>query len=312
MEQSEIAGHDSSSASPPAGRPRRRLPRTGGRRLIALLVLAVGGAVIVLAAALDARVAASPPNRLASFSGTGSGLVQAQAAGGDRSQFPHGNPSHSRLPCLLCHRRETNAPQPVRSLGHTPCSGCHTEQFAAARGPLCTICHVKAGSAEVKPFPTLQSFTMKFDHARHKNAACSTCHKPAQRGVALTIPAGGTAHPTCFSCHTPRAQAAGRDISSCGVCHQAGPYRRTPVFTKAYRVNFSHGKHGARQDLNCADCHTVRAGMPQARQVTAPAPAQHFGSDRAPSCMTCHNNKRAFGESFSDCKRCHQGPTFRF
>jgi hypothetical protein len=29
--------------------------------------------------------------------------------------------------------------------------------------------------------------------------------------------------------------------------------------------------------------------------------------------MSCHNDKRAFGgDDFSDCKRCHQGPTFRF
>jgi hypothetical protein len=30
------------------------------------------------------------------------------------------------------------------------------------------------------------------------------------------------------------------------------------------------------------------------------------------SCRNCHNNKRAFGEEFASCKRCHQGQTFRF
>src|SRR5690349_18523378 len=38
----------------------------------------------------------------------------------DFSRFLHSNRSHERLPCLLCHRRESNAPRPIRSLQHTP------------------------------------------------------------------------------------------------------------------------------------------------------------------------------------------------
>src|SRR4029079_2410370 len=36
----------------------------------------------------------------------------AQDPGKDFSTFKHDNPNHSRLPCLLCHRRETNSAQP--------------------------------------------------------------------------------------------------------------------------------------------------------------------------------------------------------
>jgi c(7)-type cytochrome triheme protein len=233
-----------------------------------------------------------------------------QNAGGDYSRFTHANAAHSRLPCLLCHRRENNSPRPVRSSGHTPCAGCHAEQFANSASPICTICHTAVGGSNppVKPFPSLKSFNMKFDHARHQGTGCSTCHKPAGRGVALSIPAGLNAHETCYKCHAPRAQADGRDISSCGTCHRLGQYARAQVFTKAYRVSFSHAKHGERQDLNCNDCHSVRAA-----KATAPVPSQHFGSARAQSCRNCHNNTRAFGgDDFSDCKRCHQGDTFRF
>ena len=284
---------------------RGSLPPSSRRRSLAVLALTVGCAAILMAVLPDPRAAASPPQPVQP-------VRLSLETGQPVARFPHTNPSHNRLPCLLCHRRESNSPRPLRSLGHTPCAGCHAEQFAASSGPMCTICHVNEGSTQVKPFPPLQSFNMTFDHARHKGVACSTCHKPERRGVAFGIPSGSSAHTTCYSCHAPRAQSGGRDISSCGVCHKPGSYRRTPAFTKAYRVNFSHNKHGARQDLNCADCHRVRAGMPPARQVSAPAPTQHFGSERAQSCMTCHNTKRAFGESFSDCKRCHQGPTFRF
>lgn len=274
-------------------------PRRGRRRL-SLGVIAAVSIGFMLASVPESRV--------------GAGTREPQGGGRDYSTFKHSEPAHDRLPCLLCHRREDNSAQPRRA-GHTPCSGCHTEQFAASSGPICTVCHtnVEPGNARLKPFPKLQSFNVKFDHARHRNVDCATCHKPASRGMALSIPSGLNAHTTCFRCHAPRAQSNGRDISSCAACHAPGRYTRTQVFTKAYRVSFSHAKHGNGQGLGCADCHNVRAGQPQSKQVTSPVPAQHFGSERAKSCMTCHNNERAFGgDDFSDCKRCHQGPTFRF
>jgi c(7)-type cytochrome triheme protein len=277
---------------------------TGWRRRLSLAVFVIGCLSFILAIMRDSRVSALSE----------APTVHNAFAAEDSSTFSHSNPSHERLPCLLCHRRDSNSARPARS-GHTPCAGCHSQEFATSTGPLCAICHTDVGSEKppVKPFPALKSFNMKFDHARHKGVDCSRCHKPASRGAALSIPTGFNAHTTCYQCHAPRAQASGRDISSCGTCHQPGKYARTPVFTKAYRVNFSHAKHGSPQDLSCADCHNVRAGQAQAKQVTSPAPVQHFGSDRAQACMTCHNNKRAFGgDDFSDCKRCHQGATFRF
>jgi c(7)-type cytochrome triheme protein len=132
--------------------------------------------------------------------------------------------------------------------------------------------------------------------------------------VALSIPRGFAAHTTCYECHTPRARnAAGRDISSCATCHRLGRYARLPESAPAFRVNFSHAEHGARQQLDCRDCHAVRPGTTRARQVTSPAPQQHHASPAAQSCLTCHNNQRAFGgDDFADCKRCHEGATFRF
>jgi len=219
------------------------------------------------------------------------------------------------VPCLLCHRRESNSSQPGLPGGnkHLPCAGCHAQQFSNSDSPLCTICHTDVKSGAVKAFPRMKSFRMKFDHARHINmesVSCATCHSPARGGVALSIPASFAAHNTCYRCHTPRAQSAGRDISSCGTCHQLGGYSRTPVFTQAYRVSFSHAKH---QKMTCNECHQVRAGMPQRRQVTTPEPLNHHATGRGQSCMTCHNGKRAFGgDDFTVCTRCHKGATWRF
>ena len=233
----------------------------------------------------------------------------------DYSKFQHGTQNHSRLPCLLCHRRDDNSPRPKRPGGssHLPCAGCHAQQFSDSDSPICTICHTDVKSGALKEFPRLKSFRMKFDHSRHVKmggVSCATCHRPSRGGVALSIPAGFNAHSTCYRCHTPRAQSSGRDISSCGTCHQLGGYSRTPEFARAFRVSFSHSKH---QKVTCNECHQVRAGMPQRRQVTAPEPLNHHATGRGQSCMTCHDGKRAFGgDDFSVCKRCHTGAAWHF
>jgi c(7)-type cytochrome triheme protein len=233
----------------------------------------------------------------------------------DYSNFQHSSRNHSRLPCLLCHRREgnTSVPKLPGSSGHLPCAGCHAQQFSSSDSPICTICHTDVKTGAMKSFPRLKSFRMKFDHSLHAemgNVSCATCHKPFRAGVAMSIPSSFNAHSTCYRCHTPRAQASGRDISSCGTCHQLGSYSRTPTFTQAFRVGFSHAKH---QKETCTECHQVRADMPQRRQVTQPQPLNHHATGAGQSCMTCHDGKRAFGgDDFTVCKRCHQGTAWRF
>jgi c(7)-type cytochrome triheme protein len=231
----------------------------------------------------------------------------------DYSKFQHSNTNHARLPCLLCHRRDTNEPMPKRPGAdkHLPCAGCHAQQFANADSPLCTVCHTDAKSGAMKPFPRLRSFNMKFDHARHLGSvSCAGCHRPARGGVALSIPSGFNAHTTCFRCHTERAQSGGRDISSCGTCHQLGGYSRTSQFARAFRVGFSHGEHN---QVTCRECHQILAGMPQRGQVTQPQALNHHATGRGKSCLTCHDGKRAFGgDDFTVCTRCHTGTTWRF
>ena len=233
----------------------------------------------------------------------------------DYGKFQHSSQNHARLPCRLCHQRDDNSPRPKRPAGskHLPCAGCHAQQFSSSEGPICTICHTDVKSGALKAFPRLQSFRMTFDHARHQSmgrVSCATCHQPARGGVALSIPAGFNAHITCFRCHTPRAQSGGRDISSCGTCHELGGYSRTPESAPAFQVSFNHSRH---QKIACTECHQVRPGMPQRRQVTAPEPLNHHATGRGKSCMTCHDGKRAFGgDDFAVCKRCHTGATWHF
>ena len=273
--------------------------------------------LVLILLILTATIALAYEERIASANASSTNAVVEQEPSGDFSKFLHASPNHARLPCLLCHRRESSArPSLPGASGHLPCAGCHAQQFANNESPICTICHTDPKSGAVKVFPRLKSFRANFDHARHMRMSgvnCSTCHRPFRGGVALSIPAGFAAHTTCYRCHQPRAQFGGRDISSCGTCHKLGPYSRTPTTSRAFAVNFSHAKHAGGAGLSCADCHNVRASMPQRRQVTSPEPAHHHASGRSMSCMTCHNGKRAFGgDDFSVCKRCHQGNAWRF
>jgi c(7)-type cytochrome triheme protein len=233
----------------------------------------------------------------------------------DYSKFKHDDPNHSRLPCLLCHRRETNSPLPTLpgSNGHLPCAGCHAQLFANSSGPMCTICHTDSQSGKLKSFPRLSSFNVTFDHARHRNVNCAICHKPARAGVAFSIPASFSAHTTCFGCHTPSAKSGEQNISSCGTCHQPGRHVRTRETAQAFRVGFSHAKHNKSEGLSCNECHRLRAEVVRGLQVSAPQPLNHHASPSAFSCMSCHNGKRAFGgDNFSACKRCHTGNAWRF
>jgi c(7)-type cytochrome triheme protein len=288
------------------------------QRKLALIVVALVLISLLSTLLFNSRAFALPPAPQVTRTSASLESATAQNSVLDFSKFAHTNPTHARLPCLLCHHRENTGAQP-RLPGHLPCSGCHTQQFADERSPICGICHTTPPAQDLKSFPPLTTFTARFDHARHTTGAarpaagCAACHKSDRRGVGLTIPAGLNAHNACYQCHGPHAQSpAGQDISSCGTCHSLGRLTHTPTSAPAYQVNFSHAKHIAHK-LSCNDCHTTRAGAPQRRQVTAPLPLMHHAPARTPSCAACHNGKRAFGgDDFTVCTRCHTGPQWHF
>jgi c(7)-type cytochrome triheme protein len=288
------------------------LLRLAGNEPLTALVMALATAII-LGWSLNDSVSASKLGGEDDLNTT----VEAQGASVDYSRFKHDNPQHTRLPCLLCHRRENNSARPTLpgKSAHAPCAGCHAQQFNNSAGPICGICHTNAQSGAMKAFPRLRSFNVKFDHARHSavGAACTACHRQNRGGVALSIPAGVNAHTVCYRCHTPEAQSAGRNISSCSTCHEPGGFVRTSERAAAFRMGFSHAKHDASENLTCADCHRVRPGLPRGRQVLSPLALNHHAPARATSCMTCHNGKRAFGgDDFSVCTRCHKGSVWHF
>jgi hypothetical protein len=242
----------------------------------------------------------------------------------DYSNFKHNSHRHASLACTSCHTRNDNSATP-RFPGHKACTDCHLSQFVTPNVPMCTICHADVNSANppLKGFPTRfnERFNVKFDHTQHNTGSarpdtgCVSCHRTVRRrAAALSIPSGLSAHNQCYTCHTPGSQSSsGREIASCGVCHEQRSYSRTPTNARAYSYAFSHAKHGRGQRLDCGDCHRLTAGLPQSRQVSSPLAAEHFAAFRRMTCLTCHNGKRSFGGdlAFKDCRRCHGAATFR-
>ena len=240
----------------------------------------------------------------------------------DYSKFLHSSQRHASVACSSCHHRADNSARPSFP-GHKQCIECHGTQFGTPNTPMCFICHADVNGKDPprKAFPDKfkESFNMKFDHAQHLTGAarprngCASCHgAPLRRGVALSIPAGLAAHDQCYTCHTPNSQSNGRDLASCGVCHDQKAYSRTSTDAAAFRLAFSHAQHGGRQRLGCADCHNYTAGLPQKRQVSSPRALEHFPTGNN-TCATCHNGRRSFGGDldFKNCKRCHAGQSFR-
>lgn len=240
----------------------------------------------------------------------------------DYSKFLHNSQRHAAVACSDCHHRPDNSARPSFP-GHKDCTGCHLSQFTTPNVPMCSICHVNVNgnNPPLKSFPDkfTQSFNVKFDHAQHLTGAvrpqngCAACHSTTlRRGVAWSIPTGLSAHTQCYECHTPNAQSKGREIASCGVCHDQKTYSRTPTDAAAFRFAFSHAQHSARQRLGCNDCHSYTTGLPQRRQVNSPRAQEHFPTGNS-TCATCHNGRRTFGGDldFKSCRRCHTGQTFR-
>jgi c(7)-type cytochrome triheme protein len=242
----------------------------------------------------------------------------------DYSNFKHNSQRHASLACTACHQRSDNSATP-RFPGHKACSSCHTGQFVTPSVPMCVICHADVNSSNppLKTFPAKfnDSFNLKFDHAQHMSGAarppngCASCHRPTGgRAAAFGIPTSIAAHNQCYTCHTPSSKSqAGREIASCGVCHDQKPYARTSTNARSFRFAFSHAKHSSAQRLACADCHSLTAGLPQSRQVSSPLPFEHFASGGGKTCLTCHNGKRSFGGdlAFKDCRRCHTSASFK-
>lgn len=276
---------------------------------IPLKWLLISAACVCFVASCLQQSARTPPRITASETPE---PIGATASDKKFEAFNHKIPEHKQFECASCHQRQGRSLD-MEFAAHDACIGCHLNQFTDKAlmekdKIMCSICHseLQGSPPPMKTFPARfkEGWNMKFDHGDHDNGAgrppagCASCHQSA--GAAKSIPVGFQAHNNCYSCHTADAQIG----SSCSTCHELAPYNRTSPARTAFRGSFSHNQHNS---VGCADCHAVRGGAPQGRQVSTIAVSQHCGGSN--NCATCHNGARAFGDGnfadISSCSRCH-------
>ncbi len=228
--------------------------------------------------------------------------------------FSHKIPEHKQFECASCHRRQGKSLD-MDFAGHDSCVGCHLNQFTDIevvdkKNSMCAICHTEQPPAMLEfPKRFKEGFNVKFDHGDHDNGegrppeGCASCHKSA--GPGKSIPITFQAHSNCYACHTAESK-----IGSCSTCHELGGYSRTPQSRYVFKAVFSHGDHAGNA---CNECHSVRPGAPQGRQVTNIEANQH-NCGSVNNCATCHNGSRAFSGddvlNMASCLRCHTGSGF--
>jgi hypothetical protein len=226
-----------------------------------------------------------------------------------RAAFSHA--SHLRTACAGCHGiTKSGEPGPVGS-AHQPCadSGCHADDFGAARPRICTTCHVREEpwrDLHLDPQPAGPSdFQVGFSHRSHlvgaaprTDAPCARCHLAQQDG--RFAPAGG--HGSCAGagCHTVSASPAPA-LGDCGACHQAAGAGRSRADRWSVRARFTHTPHRTEpgapdRSIACTQCH---GGVLEATSVAAvPAPPKR-------ACARCHDGGAAFKLTGHGCARCH-------
>ncbi len=185
--------------------------------------------------------------------------------------FRHAN--HRSVECTACHTSaETHGALTVTDIAD--CRSCHHTGEPAND---CASCHASSVLADRGIFPVAQRLTFSvtetpvtrefpFDHARHPDVTCATCH---QEGPARLVDTGECAgchtdhHEatvTCMTCHAvPVATAHTVDahVGCTGVgCHEDLPFEGVPRNREACLV--------CHQDLvdhrpgrDCAECHAL-------------------------------------------------------
>ncbi|MBK8812315.1 MAG: cytochrome c3 family protein [Acidobacteria bacterium] len=216
--------------------------------------------------------------------------------------FNFDHAKHGKLDCNSCHNPQGgNAMSAINVAMHAgaanSCATCHngSRAFGANNFSNCRQCHSEMGGAK--------TVGIKFSHASHTKSNCSICHKPAGKTGNFVVPDGQSAHSTCFQCHSPNKGGGSFTSGKCFTCHQIGGTNTISASSPVIPGNFAHTKHSF---MDCDSCHTSSNGV-----MSAPSVLMHKAPKSGTNCATCHNNEMAFGEDFTNCKRCHTGNTFK-
>ncbi|HEX4355480.1 MAG TPA: cytochrome c3 family protein [Polyangiales bacterium] len=192
----------------------------------------------------------------------------------DAIAFQHATDAHRQLSCDRCHRPRADRPDDLRA-SESDCASCHADridrtQISAER---CGSCHRGFDPAHPRaPAPVaLPPSRLRFDHAKHTNVSCTTCHSGGD---------GATSLPSMSTCLTCHAATKSKPLP-CNGCHLALPSGRLRTQFDDAKLIPRSGYLGMAHDADFYVRH---------RWVAA---------DQGAVCATCHVE--------SECTACHDG-----
>jgi len=147
-----------------------------------------------------------------------------------------------------------------------------------------------------------------FEHDRHKELTCITCHTTSSPTSTLNFQAPRG----CQICH--HTAAAKRDCAACHASADLGPERLPVIVTvpkhppRPREVTFEHAEH---QDVACKECHATPVTLAPSEPARACAACHEQHHTEADNCAACH----AGGDleaphtppivAHQDCDACH-------
>jgi len=299
--------------------------------------------------------------------------------GTERDDFKHAHVDfklegkHDELTCEKCHVEKRSAPfalpdfpdhhRPVSMLGlEQDCISCHEDVHKSGEKTRnCTQCHNQDAFKPAPFFDHSKYFVLEGPHAR---AACASCHQqsvdaPPGKFGPVKGKACADCHETphrfetslqgdCLSCHLAvdgqwsmgrRGVDAEVHIQfgfmlegahasvACSKCHDpekeyaerypnpaSADYARHENQCIGCHADPHKGQFGSERYPTCASCHTVDRFMPSTL-----GPSEHprsyplLGGHRAVACNQCHQidpqtEMRQFSDTPTACKACHADP----
>lgn len=195
--------------------------------------------------------------------------AQPPPQGARRSQAaPFQHSRHRKLACSSCHRNDREHGElTIRT--PAACQGCH--HAVDERAGTCETCHTSSELAsshavlvtvKVSTRKTDVTRTLTFEHARHAQQACSTCHgNDVSRAVVKDCMGCHVDHHSvqrnCTSCHaSPRDEHTRWTHDGCVACHKDLTVAQLPpVRTLCLSCHPDQRTHYAAKE--CVVCHRV-------------------------------------------------------
>jgi hypothetical protein len=186
---------------------------------------------------------------------------------------------HRRLACATCHRSDREHGQ-LTIRDAASCQGCHHARDE--RAGKCEACHAASEltapraisvAVKVSTRKTDVTRTLSFEHARHPQQACSSCHgDDVSRAVVKDCAGCHADHHSvqrnCTACHTsPRAEHTRVTHDGCAACHKDLTVAQLPpVRTLCLSCHPDQRTHYAAKE--CVVCHRVSWNEGREREAT--------------------------------------------